>query len=107
MAVIVKVEARQLPWNAERTESGRFVATCPPMKLVTEADSLDELYSIINETMQLMLVDLLRDNELPQFLIEHGWQADVPVAINPADVQFNVPWQLIVQGANDSARRAH
>lgn len=109
MAQIVRIEGKALlQWRAERSEpSRRWVAICPAMNLTTEADSLDELYSVINETLQLVLVDLLRDNELQKFLRERGWKARVPAQIDPADVQFNVPWQLIAKGAHDSARRAH
>lgn len=105
---IVKIEGHaQVQWRAERGESGRWIAVCQPMSLVTEADSLDELHSVINESMQLLLVDLLRDNELEPFLREHGWKAQLPAAVDPSAVQFNVPWQLVAEGSNDSARRAH
>lgn len=105
---LIQIQGRaQLQWRAERTESGRWIAICQPMNLVTEADSLDELHSVINEVLQLLLVDLLRDNELEAFLREHGWQAHLPAAINPADVHFNVPWQLVAEGSHDSARRPH
>lgn len=79
------------------------------MNLVMEADSLDELHSVIEEAMQLLLVDLLRDNELDQFLREHGWRAqDIPVQARPEDVQFSVPWELIAEGTSrDSERRPH
>ena len=80
------------------------------MKLVSEADSLDELHSVINETIQLILSDLLRDNELDAFLRDHGWKAlNIPINVaNLDNVQFNVPWQLIAEGArNDPQRRAH
>jgi hypothetical protein len=105
---IVQVEGRaQVQWRAERGESGRWIAICQPMNLVTEADSLDELHSVINESMQLLLVDLLKDNELEAFLREHGWHARVPATVDPSAVQFNVPWQLVAEGSNDSTRRAH
>ena len=79
------------------------------MNLVMEADTLDELYSVIDEAIQLMLVDLLRDNELDQFLREHGWNApNVPLQVKPEDVKFDVPWELIAEGArNDSERHPH
>ena len=105
---VVQIQGQvQIQWRAERAPSGRWIAVCQPMNLVTEADSLDELHSVINEAMQLLLVDLLRDNELEAFLRAHGWKARLPVAANPADVQFNVPWQLIAEGAHDSARRPY
>lgn len=105
---VVQIEGRaQIQWRAEHTSSGRWIAVCQPMNLVTEADSLDELFSVINEAMQLLLVDLLKDNELEAFLREHGWKARLPTAVDPTDVKFNVPWQLVAEGMNDSARRSH
>jgi hypothetical protein len=79
------------------------------MNLVTEADSLDELHSVIDEAMQLLLVDLLRDNELEPFLREHGWQAHhLPgKGSELKDVQFSVPWKLVAEGTRDTARAAH
>ena len=78
------------------------------MNISTEADSLDELHSVIDETMQLLLVDLLRDNELDRFLMARGWKAlNIPTRGDQKDVEFNVPWQLIAEGSRDSKRSDH
>jgi hypothetical protein len=108
--VQIQTTQAQLRWNARRSPtSTRWIGVCDAMNLVMEADSLDELHSVIDEAMQLMLVDLLRDNELDQFLREHGWQArDMPVQVRPEDVRFDVPWELIAEGnRRDPERRAH
>jgi len=98
----------QFVWIVHRGPSGRWVAVCDPMKLVTEADSLDELYSVIDESMQLLLIDIFRDNELDRYLRELGWQAvNLPRSETPEEIQFDVPWELIVSNARDSARRAY
>ena len=113
MPVMVSVQIQgqaQLQWRAQRSiVSRRWIGVCEPMHLVMEADSLDELHSVIDEAMQLMLVDLLRDNELDTFLREHGWRAqDIPIQTRPEDVEFSVPWQLIAEGTRrDSERRPH
>lgn len=113
MAKVVQIQLvqiqghAQLQWRAERGTSGRWVGICDAMKLVTEAESLDDLRSVIDETMQVVLTDLLRDNELQQFLRDHGWQAQLPQQADPEEVRFNVPWELIAQGGNDPERRAH
>ena len=66
------------------------------------------LHSVIEETIQLLLTDLLLDNELDQFLREHGWTANnVPPQTNAGDVRFDVPWQLVVESKRDSERRPH
>jgi len=109
--VVIRIQGKaQLQWRAQRSPTSKaWIGICEPMNLVMEADSLDELYSVIDEAMQLMLVDLLRDNELEAFLREHGWKAqNVPQQVKPEDVKFDVPWELIAEGAkNDSERRTH
>ena len=107
--VMIQIEGQaQLQWQARRsTTSKRWIGVCDPLNLVVEADSLDELHSVIEEALQLLLTDLLRDNELDQFLREHGWKAVNLPAKTPMDVQFNVPWHLIAQGNRDSKRSAH
>jgi hypothetical protein len=108
--VQIQTTKAQLQWLARKSPtSNRWIGVCDPIKLVMEADSLDELYSVIDEAIQLMLIDLMRDNELDQFLREHGWRAvNIPREARPEDVQFNVPWELIAEGTRrDSERRAH
>ncbi|MBI3371721.1 MAG: hypothetical protein HY017_08215 [Betaproteobacteria bacterium] len=108
--VTIRMEGHaQLQWHVRRsTTSGRWIGVCEPMNQVTEADSLDELNSVIEETIQLLLTDLLLDNELEQFLREHGWTANnVPPQVSASDVRFDVPWQLVVENKRDSERRAH
>ena len=108
--VMIQIEGKaQLQWRANRSASSkRWIGVCDALGLVTEADTLDELHSVIDETIQLVLTDLLRDNELDQFLRERGWKAlNVPARANANDVQFNVPWQLVAESTRNPQRRAH
>ena len=108
--VMIQIEGRaQLQWQARRSAtSQRWIGVCDALNLVMEADSLDELHSVIDEALQLLLTDLLHDNELDPFLREHGWQAtNLPAKADVQDVQFDVPWQLIAESARDSERRSH
>ena len=109
--VMIQIEGRaQLQWQARRsTVSNRWIGVCEPLNLSVEADSLDELHSVIDEALQLLLTDLLLDNELDQFLRERGWKAaNLPArTADLKDVQFNVPWHLVAQGNRDSQRRPH
>ncbi len=110
MAHIINIEGKaEIQWLAQRSGSGRWIGVCEAMNLSTEAESLDELHSVINETIQLVLLDLLRDNELDKFLKDHGWRTThMPMnKIDQADIEFNVPWQLIAKGNRDSQRRSH
>lgn len=80
------------------------------MNLSMEADSLDELHSLITETLHLVLIDLLQDDELNRYLRERGWTArGMPADRRAKNVRFDVPWELIAAGAMErgSARRPH
>jgi hypothetical protein len=73
------------------------------MNLCLEASSLDELHGLIHESMHLLFFDLLSDNELVPFLKERGWRAVNLPAQPESDLEFDVPWELIVAGgASDS-----
>jgi len=100
----------QLQWVTAKGASSKkhVIGVCEPMNLVVEADSLDELYSLIPETLHLMLFDLLVDNELDGFLREIGWQVQGELPAKPTeDLRFDVPWQLVVPGEmNGRQRRA-
>ena len=98
-----------IQWRATQSPtSKRWIGICDPMNLSMEADSLDELHSIVGETLQFVLADLLHDNELDAYLRERGWQVigQQPIATN-AKVHFQVPWELVVRDAGDSPRSAN
>lgn len=108
MATAVTIEvATKIEWLARQTVSGRWVGVCESLNLATEADSLDELHSVINESIQLLMVDLLEDDELSSYLHARGWHASNLPAVHDGDVEFDVPWHLIAEGRLDTERRAH
>jgi len=94
MINIIAIQS-QLKWVATKTRSGKWIGECDPLNIAMEADSLDELYSLIPESIHLMFTDLLEDNELDAFLRERGWEAHYPVNRNAKDMGFHVPWELI------------
>lgn len=109
MNVVVKLEAN-IQWHTRpSTTSARWIGVCEPMNLSMEAETLDELHSVIEETMQLVLTDLLRENELQEYLEEHGWRAsNLDSATVNDDVAFDVPWQMITERPPlDSERRVN
>jgi hypothetical protein len=57
-----------------RTPESRWIGVCDPLNLGLEADSLDELYNVIAEGVDLLLRDLWTDNELQRYMTEIGWQ---------------------------------
>jgi predicted RNase H-like HicB family nuclease len=104
---VVQIQAN-IQWQVMQTPANHYVGVCEPMNLSMEASSLDELQSLINETLQLMFEDLLHDNELDAYLREHGWQAkNIPVGQFPADVKFEVPWEMTMSTSGDSMRRSY
>src|SRR5262245_44293674 len=109
MRAIRKVEIQaSVQWMSRRSPtSTRYIAVCDALNLCLEADSEDELRSLIPEAMHLLMIDLLADNEISQFLQEKGWRAaNLPEHANE-DVEFNVPFELIAEDARiDSPRRA-
>lgn len=111
METVIAVKVRgKLEWRTSRSAtSQRWIGVCDPMNLTMEADSLDELFSVIGETMQLVLADLLADDELDEYLRERGWTAgNLPQSRDVSDIRFDVPWQLVAESARrDSERRAH
>lgn len=88
--------------------SKRVVAVCDALNICLEADSHEELESLIPEAMHLLLKDLLADNEFDQFLQARGWQA-VNVPQRPVrDIRFDLPWHMIAREQQRGAeRRAH
>lgn len=108
--ITIKIEARNIQWHAKQSDaSKRWVAVCPPLNLAMEADSMEELRSLINEGMQLLFCDLFMDDELEAFLRERGWQSmPSPEQRERDGVEFDVPWELLVPGnTRDSQHQSH
>jgi hypothetical protein len=107
MAVVqaIKIQANVI-WRAKQSStSKRWIGVCEMMNLALEADSVDELRSVINEAMHLLFVDLVVDDELTEFLHARGWSmiGGVPEKAQVENVAFDVPWELLVAGnARDS-----
>lgn len=79
MTTVIHVNAN-LQWRAERGRgSDHWIGFCDALGISTEAESLDELHSLIPEAIHLLMVDLFEDNELDEFLHERGW-ATMPTA---------------------------
>ena len=107
MTIAIQLKSR-LQWLARQSEtSDRWIGVCDSMNLAMEADSLDELHSVIAEAIHVLLIDLLEDDEFDAFLQERGWTATgIPRGPVNRDVEFDVPWELVAEGARDSQRRA-
>lgn len=108
MKRIIKIEVDgQVQWRVTKTPAGNWVGVCDPFALTMEGDSLDDLYSSIDETIQLLFEDLFEDGELEEFLKARGWTARPMVPGADGDLKFAVPFELLVQSDADTARPLH
>lgn len=105
----IKIDAK-VAWLAKQTSSApeRWMGVCEMLNIATEAESLDELHSLIPESIHLLITDLLEEDELDAFLREKGWRhtSDAPGGA-PEDTIVSLPWQMIVEGNGDLERSAH
>jgi hypothetical protein len=93
-----------------RAPGSRWIGVCDPLSLAVEADTLDELYSVMAEGTDLLMRDLLADNEIEQYIKERGWKiSGLSDAPNSDDVQIDlspIDWQF-VRELHGIERRAH
>lgn len=105
MLQIVKIQVNgQLPWEVAKNAAGRLIGVCRPLGLVMEGDTLDELFARINDSVQLLMRDLLESGELDSFLKSRGWSmAQIAGTPRPNEVEFDVPIGLLMR-QHDQAR---
>lgn len=105
---LIKIQGNVLWTSRKSTTSSHWIIDCAPLGLSLEADNQEEVPGLINEAMHLFLTDLLADNEFDDFLREQGWRVQGEMPTAPNGVEFDIPWELLVQGnVRDSERRAH
>ncbi len=69
-----------------------------------EGDTLDELYANINDSVQLLMRDLMEAGELDSFLQSRGWKCESSGTQQQAgQVEFDVPIELLMR-TRDQAR---
>ena len=106
-AAVVTIQIQgQIQWSVSQSAEGRYVAVCEPMGIAMEGATLDDLVANINESIQLVMNDLLRSGELDDFLRAQGWRtaATVKRSHTGGPVSFDVPIHLVMQAQRDSAR---
>lgn len=111
MQVIININAK-LAWSIHTDrESRELIAACAPLGLVMHGKDVPDLQASINETLNLLFRNLMKEGELDAFLCQHGWsKAEVPIELNDgSEPSFNVPWELVAaQGdGNGQARAVH
>jgi hypothetical protein len=103
---IVRIDASLL-WKAARTQNGNWVAACDPLKLTLQSETWADLMEDIALSLDAILKEMLKTNELPRFLREHGWTAVGTIPSRPQairSVHFDVPFIPAVVSGNDFQR---
>lgn len=97
----IKIDTR-LQWAFRRTSQG-VMGVCEAIGLTLEAEDEAELRCMAEESVHYLLLDLLEDGQLQQFLLDRGWtpMTALPTGYDPRmPVRFSVPIELIAQSAN-------
>ena len=103
--MIIRVQAN-VQWQISPVENA-WIGVCEPLHLTVEADTWGQLMESISETLDAVLADLMKSNELPKFLKSHGWSLMTPLPERPEDVRFDVPFIPALMGANGPQRIVH
>lgn len=98
MTRVVHIEG-ETNWFVSTTKSGTFMAACPSLKLVLEADTYAELSRTVEEGLGLLFEDLLEDGELEQFLRERSWRLRDPLPDDHAGLCFDIPFYLLPESS--------
>lgn len=107
ITLTVEINAR-LQWQFYRDEiSHRWIAVCEPLHVTVEADTHTELRENIEDGINLLFRNLLKDNELEHFLTMRGWTAGSNLPAKNEEVRFDVPIELIARQANGQQNCVH
>jgi hypothetical protein len=107
MNVQIDIKAR-IPWACSKTANGNWIADCELLGLTIQSTRYSELTEDIGDALDMLFRDLLSSNELDAFLEEHGWtRTSVPLPAVPEEATFDVPFELLVAGADDPEKRFH
>lgn len=88
---VIRVQAN-LQWKCFSGKGGHWIGICDPLKLTVQGDTWTELMEDIGHTLDAMLKDLWRSNELDKFLRSHGWQLAVEAPLPSKGIRFDVPF---------------
>jgi hypothetical protein len=102
--ITVHIEGK-VQWGCFRAKGGSWIGVCDPLKLTVQADTWAELMEDIGHTLDAMLSDLLKTNELDKFLQVQGWQATGPIPRK--NVRFDVPFIPAIMAAHGQQASVH
>lgn len=95
VVAVVSIEAK-IAWRCSRARGGNWIAICDPLGLTVQSARYSELAEDVGDTLDLMFRELLRSNELDGFLRARGWKRGVGRLPRPANVRFDVPFELLM-----------
>lgn len=105
--MIIRVQVQgNVQWQVHPSGNA-WIAICQPLRLTVEAETYGHLMEAISDTLDAVLADLMKSNELPKFLQSHGWTLMTPLPAKPEDVRFDVPFIPSMMDANGPARVVH
>lgn len=89
-------------------DANRWIGVCDTLDIVMEAESKEELHSVIPETLNLLFAHLIADNEFEALLRTHGWSASgKPAPVETDDLEVVIPTNIIPEISDGSPRHAH
>jgi hypothetical protein len=103
---IVRVDAK-LAWEVRRYQDGDWLAICDPLGLTLQAETWANLMEDISLTLDAMLRDLLKSNDLDQFLKERKWKLLGPIPQTRGDIRFDVPFFPMKMGPHGSTGKVY
>ena len=105
MKQVIRIDVNgQVQWEVAKTASGKWLGVCRPLGLTMEGGTLDDLFASINDSVQLLMTELLQSGELDAFLKHRGWRLASQAVRQQTPVEFDVPIELLVRTGRDSAR---
>ena len=103
----IRVEAN-IAFRAYQNRDGIWTAVCDPLGLTVEGESWSEIWQSIDESLNIMFRDLLKQRELPSFLRARGWTMIRPQPVKPTSrVRFDVPFRVTPVAPDESGQRVY
>jgi hypothetical protein len=103
----VRVEAN-IVFRAYQNHDGVWTAVCDPLGLTVEGDSWTDVWKSADESLNILLRDLLKRNELSSFLRARGWSMARPHHVKRTSrVRFDVPFRVTPVAADESGQRVY
>lgn len=106
-ATIIRVVEGTADLKCFRGKGGNnWIAVSDSLKLTVQSETFNDLMEDVGLTIEAILRDLLRSNELERFLQDRGWRIAGPIPNPQADVRFDVPFYQVI-GPHGSPTELH